>query len=227
MPARFGDILLDLDGTLVDSIEGLHAACMAAATAIERPLPDLELVRRSIGRGSDRLLHLVLGHDAESGLEPDLHRQARTAFDDHYASICGEGSSLRSGVMESLKTLRDEGRRLVVATNKPRRPAELVLSHLGLDQLTDGLCCPEDAGCLKPNPEFVSAAVGRADRTGVLLVGDSGIDGATADAARIPFVAVRGGYDEGRDIAMRSPAPSAVIESPKELPAAIHALEQG
>lgn len=225
MRASFGDILLDLDGTLVDSIHGLHAACQAAAETIQRPPPDLEFVRRSIGRGSDRLLHLVLRRDAESILRPDLHERARAAFDRHYASTCCTGSHLREGVAESLAELRAEGRRLVVATNKPRRPAELVLRHLGLDQLTDGLCCPEDAGCLKPDPEFVSAAVGRSDRNGVILVGDSGIDGATADAAKIPFVAIRGGYDEGRDIATRVPPPAAVLESPKGLPAVIRDLE--
>lgn len=74
MPERFNDILIDLDGTLVDSIEGLHAACLAAAETIGRPRPDLEFVRRSIGRGSDRLLHLVLRRDAEAMLDPDLHR---------------------------------------------------------------------------------------------------------------------------------------------------------
>jgi phosphoglycolate phosphatase len=225
MPVRFSNILIDLDGTLVDSIDGLHAACLAAAKTIERPPPDLEFVRRSIGRGSDRLLHLVLRGDAESMLEPDLHQRARAAFDRHYASACLGGSHLRVGVAESLRKLRAEGRRLVVATNKPRQPAELVLRHLGLDELTDGLCCPEDAGCLKPDPEFVSAAVGNPDRSGVILVGDSGVDAATADAASIPFIAVRGGYDEGRDIATRTPSPSVVIETPEGLPTAIRALE--
>lgn len=225
MPERFNDILIDLDGTLVDSIEGLHAACLAAAETIGRPRPDLEFVRRSIGRGSDRLLHLVLRREAEAMLDPDLHRQARTAFDRHYASACCGGSHLREGVAESLMTLRAEGRRLVVATNKPRRPAELVLRHLGLDDLIDELCCPEDAGCLKPDPDFVSAAVGSTDRSSVLLVGDSGVDGDTADAASIPFIAVRGGYNEGRDIATRTPSPAAVIETPATLPAAIGQLE--
>lgn len=225
MPLRFNDILVDLDGTLVDSIDGLHTACLAAADTIGRPRPDLEFVRRSIGRGSDRLLHLVLRVDAELMLDPDLHQQARLAFDRHYASACCGGSHLREGVADSLVSLRAEGRRLVVATNKPRQPAELVLRHLGLDDLIDELCCPEDAGCLKPDPDFVSAAVGSSDRSGVILVGDSGVDGDTADAASIPFIAVRGGYDEGRDIATRSPSPSAVIETPRTLPAAIHQLE--
>jgi phosphoglycolate phosphatase-like HAD superfamily hydrolase len=67
--------------------------------------------------------------------------------------------------------------------------------------------------------------VGNPDRSGVILVGDSGVDAATADAALIPFIAVRGGYDEGRDIAIRTPSPSVVIETPEGLPTAIRALE--
>ncbi|MCP4796563.1 MAG: phosphoglycolate phosphatase, partial [Phycisphaeraceae bacterium] len=59
-------VLLDLDGTLVDSLDGIHAACVVAAKETDRAVPPKDLVLRSIGRGADRLLHRILRLDHES-----------------------------------------------------------------------------------------------------------------------------------------------------------------
>lgn len=216
-------LLLDLDGTLVDSLDGIHAACVAAAKETDRAVPPKDLVLRSIGRGADRLLHRILRLDHESELDPVTHRRARSIFDREYRDACLDGTILREGVAESLGELRGLGHRLWIATNKPRVPAMRVVERLGLDGMVDGLCCPEDAGVLKPDPRFIEAALAldEAASNGVILVGDSSVDAQTAENAGIPFIAIRGGYDEGRDIACRMPRPDVVIESPPDLPAAV------
>jgi phosphoglycolate phosphatase len=225
MSRRFQLVLFDLDGTLVDSAPGIHEAGVVAATAVGAPVPDLEFVRNAIGRGIDRLLHRVCSARMDGGVEPSVHQEARRAFDAAYARTCLTGTRLREGVEDTLATLRGEGRRLVVATNKPRSPAVQVLERLGLDARTDGLVCPEDAGVVKPDPAFVRHAAGGLGLDHVLLVGDSSIDAATALAAGIPFVAIRGGYDEGRDIADHEPPPDRLTTSPRDVPAAIRSLE--
>jgi len=216
-------LLLDLDGTLVDSVDGIHAACVVAALEIDREVPSRDLVLRSIGRGADRLLHRILRLDHESDLDPAMHARARASFDREYRDACLDGTVLREGVAESLGTLRRLGHRLWIATNKPRIPATRVIERLGLGEMVDGTCCPEDAGVLKPDPRFVRTVLerdrGDLDRT--MLVGDSSVDAQTAENAGIPFVAIRGGYDEGRDIGLRTPPPDAVIDSPRDLPQAI------
>ena len=216
-------LLLDLDGTLVDSLDGIHAACVVAAKETDRTVPPKDLVLRSIGRGADRLLHRILRLDHESELDPVTHRRARSIFDREYRDACLDGTILREGVADSLGELRGLGHRLWIATNKPRVPAMRVVERLGLDDMVDGLCCPEDAGVLKPDPRFIEAALAldEAASNGVILVGDSSVDAQTAENAGIPFIAIRGGYDEGRDIACRMPRPDVVIESPLDLPAAV------
>ncbi len=225
MSLRFQVVLFDLDGTLVDSAPGIHEAAVIAADVVGAPQPEEAFVRNAIGRGIDRLLHRICTGDMDGEIDPDTHGVARRAFDEAYARSCRTGTVLRDGVTEALADLRNEGRRLVVATNKPRVPAVLVLERLGIDGLTDGLVCPEDAGVVKPDPAFVRCAAGETEWDRVILVGDSSIDAATARHAGIPFVAIRGGYDEGRDIADHVPPPDRLTTSPRGVPAAIRSLE--
>lgn len=218
-------LLFDLDGTLVDSLDGLHVAGVAAAEEAGGPRPSRDFVCRAIGRGVDMLVHRVASGSQEGRVDAEVHARARARFDDVYAEACLTGTSLRLGVPEVLREFRLQGRRLVVATNKPRRPARLLIEHLGLESLVDAVVCPEDAGVRKPDPRFVVHALGEAPRTTGLLVGDSSIDAETARGAGIPFVAIRGGYDEGRIIDDHDPPPDRLVDEPRDLPQAIHALE--
>ena len=219
-------LLFDLDGTLVDSVDGIHVAGSAAAAAIGAPTPTLDFVRNAIGRGVDLLVHRVGSGRQDGRVDPERHALARTRFDEVYAKSCLAGTTLRGGALEVLERFRLEGRRLVVATNKPRRPAAILMDHLGLDRRVDGLVCPEDAGVRKPDPEFVRKALGAGIRSQSLLVGDSSVDAETARRAGIPFIAIRGGYDEGRSIDDLVPSPDVIVDQPHDLPGAIASLEE-
>lgn len=228
---RFRLILLDLDGTLVDSAPGLHAAAVQVASRLGITMPPPVFVRDAIGRGTDRLIHRIVSGTMDGEVDRAIHVRARAMFDEAYASTCLTGTEVRQGVRASLEELRREGRRLVVATNKPRVPASAVLRHLDLEGSVDDLVSPEDARVVKPDPGFVHHVIRASgpDFTirGSLLVGDSSIDAATATAAGIPFIAIRGGYDEGRDIADHVPTPDQVLEYPGQLAAAVRGLEAG
>lgn len=218
-------ILIDLDGTLVDSVAGIHVAAVAAAEATGSSAPTIEFVRDAIGRGADRLVHRVCSERHDGMIDQELHARARRRFDEVYVDACLAGTFLRSGAVTALETLRREGRRLVVATNKPRRPAAVVLRHLEIEDLVDRLVCPDDAGVAKPDPRFVETAVGEGPIGAALFVGDSSIDSATARAAGIPFIAIRGGYDEGRRIEEVAPPPDRIIDEPGELSDAVHSID--
>ena len=219
-------LLFDLDGTLVDSVDGIHVAASAAAAEIGGPTPTLDFVRHAIGRGVDLLLHRVGSGHQDGRVDPIRHALARKRFDGVYAESCLAGTTLRPGALEVMERFRLDGRRLVVATNKPRRPAAIILGHLGLDRRVDGLFCPEDAGVRKPDPEFVRIAIGKGIRAESLLVGDSSIDAETARRSGISFIAIRGGYDEGRSIDDLVPPPDLIVDEPHDLPEAIATLEE-
>ena len=226
MSTRISTVLFDLDGTLVDSAVGIHHAASIAAEALGAPNPDLDFVRDAIGRGVDRLIHRIGSGTQDGEIDEVRHATCLTAFQAAYAESCLEGTCFREGVPRVMSKLRAEGRRLIIATNKPRHPASLVLERLGLDSMVDGLICPEDAGVVKPNPMFIDRCLGSIPRSESVLVGDSSIDGATARATGIPFIAIRGGYDEGRDIGDLKPSPDRVVDSPVGVPAAIQEIER-
>ena len=224
-PVFHSTLLLDLDGTLVDSVDGLLVAGRSAAEVAGAPTPDLDFVRNAIGRGVDMLVHRIASGSRDGRVAAGIHARARARFDEVYAQSCLSGTSLRTGAVEALRAFRHQGRRLVVATNKPRRPAQLLVRHLDLESLVDGLVCPEDAGVRKPDPAFVRHALGPDSGVRGLMVGDSSIDAETAHRAEIPFVAIRGGYDEGRSIDDLQPPPDRIVDEPRDLPDAIHDLE--
>ena len=226
VPSVFHDTLLfDLDGTLVDSVDGLHVAAVASAAVAGGPVPTHDFVRNAIGRGVDMLIHRVASGDQDGRIGPEIHARSRARFDEVYAESCLAGTSIRLGVRPVLEEFRRQGRRLVIATNKPRRPARILIQHLDLVSLVDDVVCPDDAGVRKPDPAFAAHALGgRTESTG-LLVGDSSIDAETARRAGIPFVAIRGGYDEGRRIDDLQPPPDRIVDEPRDLPGAIASLE--
>ena len=226
MSTRISTVLFDLDGTLVDSAVGIHQAALIAAEALGAPNPDLDFVRDAIGRGVDRLIHRIGSGRQDGEIDEVRHATGLAAFQTAYAESCLDGTSFREGVPQVMSILKAEGRRLIIATNKPRLPASLVMHRLGLDLMVDGLVCPEDAGVVKPSPIFIDHCLGSIPRSASVLVGDSSIDAATARATGLLFIAIRGGYDEGRDIGDLTPSPDRVVDSPVDVPAAIQALER-
>ncbi len=218
-------VLIDLDGTLVESVDGIHAACVDMTSKLRLPAPSHSFVHRSIGRGADALVARVLAAVSNGGTRPELQAEARRAFDAAYAEAWRDGTSLRSDALDMLEVLRGEGRRPIIATNKPRAPAQAIVARLGLLEAVCGLVTPEDADTRKPDSAFVDFAMSGASRARGVLVGDSSVDAETAYGAGIPFVAVRHGYNEGIPIEESDIRDSTIVEGLCEVPAVLRRLD--
>ena len=194
-------VLLDLDGTLLDTAPDLAAAvnAMLAGRGLG-PLPEAT-VRDLIGRG---ISHLVEQSLAASGqalaggrLEPALQD-----FSEHYRRVNGRASKPYPGVMRALEQLRAGGLRLACVTNKARAFTRPLLEKSGLAPLLDAVVTPDDAGQRKPHPApllHACALLGVAPAEAV-VVGDSANDAQAARAAGCPVLLVDYGYSEGRDV---------------------------
>lgn len=217
-------VVFDLDGTLIDSIDGLFAAVNAALKDVGVPPPSKEQLGLFVGDGVVRLVHRALTGVNDGTAEEVLFNRAIEVFTSFYLNHCGEGSSFRLHAFETLAILRERGHVLGILTNKPAAPTARILEHLGIKSWFRWTICPEDAGVRKPDPAGLALIVRASGANGTIMVGDSHVDCETAARAGVPFVGIRGGYNRGQDIADEEPTPVAVIEELSELPSVVERI---
>ncbi|BDB27542.1 phosphoglycolate phosphatase, bacterial [Cupriavidus sp. TA19] len=185
-------VLIDLDGTLVDSAPDIvEAANRMLADLGSPPLP-FDTVAGFIGRGVPNLVLRVL-ETARLAVAP---ADAEALFHRHYDDTNGRLGSVFPGVEAGLAALRREGYRLACVTNKPRALAAPLLAMTGLAPYLEVLVAGDSIAQMKPHPEPLRHACRLLDvdpAQGV-LVGDSPVDVAAARAAGMPVCLVRYGY---------------------------------
>ncbi len=215
--ARIRAILLDLDGTLVDSAPDLAAAVNRLLAERGADAVTEAQVRDWTGDGARRLVARALGdrlgeEPAEADLDGALER---------FLALYEEGVYVRSrpypGVIEGVQRLAAAGLRLAVVTNKPQRLVEPILEPMGIRESIDAIVGGESTEAKKPDPEPLRLAMERlgAASATVLMVGDSATDVEAARNAGVPVACVPYGYRRG--VAPAELGADAVIEDLREL----------
>jgi phosphoglycolate phosphatase len=220
MTIRF--VILDLDGTLVDSAPDLHVAANRVLEEADRPALDLKTVKRFIGDGVRKLVERAF---AETGpaLEPAALDLATARFTTLYEEAATVLTRPYDGVPETLARLRAAGLRLAVCTNKPLAAAGIVLRELGLAPLIDAVSGGDSVAQRKPHPDHVRDALRRVGGTAdqAAMVGDNEHDIAAGQAAGLATVAVTYGYAR---VPYRELGADRLIERFAELDAALAGL---
>jgi phosphoglycolate phosphatase len=216
-----GAILLDLDGTLLDTAADIAVALNQALA--EKQLMPLSIrdVRDLIGRGAPMLIARAL---ERLGLRVDAAEEAALIerFYFHYDQLhVLDESTARAypGVSEGIGKLHALGLRLAVVTNKQRHFAMGLLKRLALSQWIDVVVGGDSCERRKPDPQpliFACQSL-QVEPQHTLMVGDSLNDVLAARAAGLPVLCVPYGYNEGCD--PRALPCDAVIESLSDLPA--------
>lgn len=192
-------VLLDLDGTLLDTAPDLAAAANAMLADVGCPQLDIERVRGFIGEGIAVLVRRVL--EAQLGAEASELRLASALerFEWHYAEANGRYSAPFPGVEEGMRAMHGQGLKLGCVTNKPMRFAEPLLARFGLLELLDTLIAGDSTPAKKPDPAPVLEACRRlsVQPGACVLIGDSAHDALAARSAGTAFLAVSYGYGGG------------------------------
>ena len=210
-------VAFDLDGTLVDSVPDLAWCVDRTMARFGVPPRGEALVRRWVGNGVDRLVERALTGEPDGRAAPGLLREARAVFLDLYAVHGRDRSRIYPGVRSALARLRAHGAVLACITNKPRRPAVDLLSHLALLDSFELVLGGDSLPRCKPDPLpllHACSALGVAVEH-ALFDGDSINDVQAARAAGMRVACVSYGYNHGRDIS--EAAPDAVVDSLVEL----------
>jgi HAD superfamily hydrolase (TIGR01549 family) len=186
-----GAVLLDLDGTLVDSNYHHGMAWYRAFRAHGIVLP-LWRIHRHVGMGGDMLVPALIGDERDAEIGDEL----RAAHGTQYDRLVGEVSPLE-GAHELLATLHARGHEIVLASSSQRTYLDHYLELLDARGLVDAATTADDVERSKPAPDLIEAAKRRARTPAVSMIGDSPWDIEAAHRAGVPCVALlTGGYSE-------------------------------
>ena len=209
-PASISAAIVDLDGTLIDTVGDFEQALARTLAELALPPVDRAFIARTVGRGS---MHLLTRTLAQAGGAPELLEPAWTHYQRHYAEVNGRHADVYPGVREGLAAMRARGWRLACVTNKPRAFALALLEAKGLSAHFEHVFGGDSFARQKPDPlPLVKACEALGTRPGqTLMVGDSRNDCEAARAAGCPVVLVSYGYNHGEPVA--DARPDRVIDS--------------
>ncbi len=201
-PLRVKAVMVDLDGTLADTIPDLAAAANRMLREIGRPGLDEALIRTFVGKGIPALVERALAGSLEGAVPEDIFRRALPIYERCYASVNGKHTTLFPGAREGLEVLRQAGFPLACVTNKAERFTLPLLDDLGIARYFSVVVAGDTLPQKKPDPGpllYACQRLGIGSRE-MLMVGDSVNDAQAARAAGCPVFCVTYGYNEGQDV---------------------------
>ena len=194
--------MIDLDGTLVDSIPDLAAAANGMLREMGRAELGVDVIRTFVGKGIPNLVARALTGSLDGSVAPDVLERAMPIYERYYTEFNGRHSTVYPGVVEGLDALRTARFPLACVTNKSGRFTLALLECVGLARYFDEVVAGDTLPQKKPDPAPLLHAcrkLGVQPRE-MLLIGDSLNDVQAARAAGCPVFCVPYGYNEGRDV---------------------------
>lgn len=210
-------ILIDVDGTLVDSVPDLTFCVDEMMKALDRPPHGEAKVRNWVGNGVERLVRRALIGQLNGEPDEADYQKAYPIFLDLYAENTSKRSRLYPGIREGLDYLKAAGYKLGCVTNKAEQFTVPLLTDLGVagdfSIIVSGDTLPQKKP--DPAPLLHAARFFGVEPVQALMVGDSVSDVKAARAAGFQIVCMSYGYNHGEDI--RKSHPDAVIDALTEI----------
>ena len=210
---KYSIYVFDLDGTLLDTLGDLAASVNYALRSHGMPEHSIEDVRRFVGNGVRKLMERAVPEGADN---PQFEAAFAT-FRAYYMEHVQDTTRPYEGIPETLATLKAQGCRLAVVSNKMRKATEELCRHFFPDTIEVAIGEDEAAGIRKkPAPDTVFEAVCvLGDKGDAVYVGDSDVDIQTAHNAGIPCISVLWGFRD-KDFLLQHGAKT-LISAPQEL----------
>ncbi|WP_229398229.1 HAD family hydrolase [Micromonospora okii] len=204
-------VLLDVDGTLVDTTYLHTVSWWEALRQHDRPVP-MATIHRSIGMGADKLLDHLLGPERDRGADGKLREAHSTLYGEYWERL-----TPLPRAADLLRACADRGLRVVLATSAAEHEVGALRRALAADDVIEAVTCAADAEETKPAPDILVAALEQAglEASRVVFVGDSVWDVAAAGKLDIPCVGLTcGGTSRGE---LAGAGAVAVYDDPADL----------
>lgn len=221
---KYGAIIFDLDGTLLDTLDDLTAAVNHAFTAYGLTAFDRDRVRRYVGNGVPKLIERALYY-AETGEEPDMDGGNKvdggmknlllSLFTDYYDAHNADLTKPYRGITDMISEVKALGVKTAIVTNKYDGAAQALKRRFF--PAVDLVVGARSGIRPKPAPDgvdFALSALG-ADRERAVYAGDGETDMLTAKNSGLAAIAVTWGFRDER--CLRSFGPTYVVNEPREI----------
>lgn len=204
---HFTAAIIDLDGTLIDTLGDFELVIGRMLTELGLPLVSRGFIERAIGKGGEHLIRSTL---AQVQGDAALYDPAWQRYQAHYRAINGDVATVYPGAAEGVAALKAQGLKLACVTNKPLAFAQALLAKKGLLPAFDAVFGGDSFDRKKPDPLPLLRACEAlgSTPTHTLMIGDSSNDAAAARAAGCALVLVSYGYNHGQPL----PAADAVVD---------------
>lgn len=211
-------VLLDLDGTLIDSQPGIQASCIACLRALGHHADERLDISHIIGPPLDDMLEILLRSYGD-----DRVGEAVEAYRDHYGRSGLFDSVPYPGIGNALEEMKRQGLRLFLATSKRAVFANRILEHLDFARLFDGIYGSVPGGALDHKPELLAHVLHQHHLAPAhsLMVGDRRFDISGAHAVGMRGLGVLWGYGAREEL--ETAGADRLVEIPADLPAAVRA----
>lgn len=195
-------VMVDLDGTMLDTADDLAAAANAMLRELGLPELDPERIKSFIGKGLVTLVKRCLTNDPDGEPDRALVDRAMPVYERHYSAVLQHKTRPYPGVSEGLDALQRAGYRMACITNKGEKFTLPLLQATGLRDYFELVLCGDTLPRRKPDPLPLTHAC---ERFGIvpgemLLIGDSLNDVQAARGAGCHVFCVPYGYNEGGDV---------------------------
>jgi phosphoglycolate phosphatase len=210
-------IMIDVDGTLVDSVPDLAFCVDELMTFMNRPKWGEEKVRKWVGNGVPKLVERSLTGELEAKVNKDDFEKAYPVFLDLYKENTSKRSNLYDGVLEGLDYLQKQGYKLGCVTNKAEAFTHPLLKDLGIFDRFEIVISGDTLEKKKPDPMPLLHASKHfnIEPKDCLMLGDSVSDVKASRSAGFNIICMSYGYNHGQDIKEQNP--DVVIDSMTEL----------
>ena len=195
-------VIVDLDGTMLDTVPDLAAAANAMRADCGMDALPSQVLATYVGKGADVLVHRALTASLDGQAQPAAFAHGRARFFEHYAQHNGRSARLYPQVREGLAAMRSKGLRLACVTNKPAAFTEPLLARTRLADFFELIVSGDTLPLRKPDPAPMRHVAERFGLRGseVVAIGDSMNDAQAARAAGMHVLAVPYGYNEGHPV---------------------------
>jgi len=210
-------IMIDVDGTLVDSVPDLAYCVDEMMVELDMEKRGEDKVRHWVGNGVSKLVERAITGELEGQLDKELFNKAYPIFLNYYAENTAKRTCLYEGVREGLDYLSLQSYHLGCVTNKATQFTHPLLKELGIIDYFKIVISGDTLAKKKPDPMplLYGAEYFGVKPKGCLMIGDSVSDVKASRSAGFDIICMSYGYNHGNNIADEKP--DLVIDSMTEL----------